>query len=391
LRAEDIPEVAALWLKVFRRKRVSAPEALCAYFHEMFFETPWRNLLLPSLVCTAGARIVGFLGVLPRAMTFRGAPIRVAVATQLMIDEEARGLYPGVRLMKHFFSGPQDLSFSDGANDASERLWKAAGGHISLLQSLEWTRVLRPVQHAMVQLERRRPECSGPVNVLRPMWRLCDGFAVRGALGRWLRRYVLPKPGDITVERNPRAEELLWCIRNLSGARALQPQYHEHSMDWLLRKAGEKKAHGPLRKSIVRQRAGPVLGWYLYYLRPGGVAHVLQFGGLPKVIGIVLEALYLEAWKSGGVAVSGALDAAFARPLGQSRCRFALSSYTVVAHSRRPEILDAINRGDAFKTRLEGEWWARFSDPDWLSPADNPRERKTMDPPLHGEQEAHAG
>ena len=99
LRAEDIPEVAALWLKVFRRKKVSAPEALCAYFHEMFFETPWRNLLLPSLVCTAGARIVGFLGVLPRAMTFRGAPIRVAVATQLMIDEEARGLYPGVRLM----------------------------------------------------------------------------------------------------------------------------------------------------------------------------------------------------------------------------------------------------------------------------------------------------
>jgi hypothetical protein len=33
--------------------------------------------------------------------------------------------------------------------------------------------------------------------------------------------------------------------------------------------------------------------------------------------------------------------------------------------SKKPEVLSAIHRGDAFLTRLEGEWWARFSDPDW--------------------------
>jgi hypothetical protein len=39
----------------------------------------------------------------------------------------------------------------------------------------------------------------------------------------------------------------------------------------------------------------------------------------------------------------------------------------VLAQSRNPAILQAVQLGDAFLSRLEGEWWARFSDPDWNS------------------------
>jgi hypothetical protein len=31
-----------------------------------------------------------------------------------------------------------------------------------------------------------------------------------------------------------------------------------------------------------------------------------------------------------------------------------------MVHSNKPELLHAIHRGDAFLTRLEGEWWMRF-------------------------------
>jgi hypothetical protein len=31
-----------------------------------------------------------------------------------------------------------------------------------------------------------------------------------------------------------------------------------------------------------------------------------------------------------------------------------------LAHSRHPEIVAAIQQGDAMLTRLEGEWWLRF-------------------------------
>jgi D-alanyl-D-alanine dipeptidase len=36
-----------------------------------------------------------------------------------------------------------------------------------------------------------------------------------------------------------------------------------------------------------------------------------------------------------------------------------------VAQSRNRDILNAVHKGNAFLTRLEGEWWARFSDPEW--------------------------
>jgi hypothetical protein len=31
-----------------------------------------------------------------------------------------------------------------------------------------------------------------------------------------------------------------------------------------------------------------------------------------------------------------------------------------LVHSRDPEIMAAIHRGEAFLSRLEGEWWLRF-------------------------------
>jgi hypothetical protein len=34
--------------------------------------------------------------------------------------------------------------------------------------------------------------------------------------------------------------------------------------------------------------------------------------------------------------------------------------YWTLIHSQQPELLDAIHRGDAFLTRLEGEWCMRF-------------------------------
>src|SRR3954466_15292577 len=71
-RAEDIDEVARLWLKAFRRRSDAPPEPLLAYFRELFFDAPWRDPALPSLVCEDASGIVAFLGVLPRTMMFRG-------------------------------------------------------------------------------------------------------------------------------------------------------------------------------------------------------------------------------------------------------------------------------------------------------------------------------
>ena len=69
--------------------------------------------------------------------------------------------------------------------------------------------------------------------------------------------------------------------------------------------------------------------------------------------------------KAGAVAVSGQLDPRFTKTLAASRCDFDWSGFAVVAQSRNRELLNAIHEGDASLSRLEGEWWARFSDPEW--------------------------
>ena len=163
-------------------------------------------------------------------------------------------------------------------------------------------------------------------------------------------------------------ESIGWCIRNLSAGRQLTPVYDRESLDWLLAQAREKTRHGDLHGHVLRDSRGDRVGWFLYYCRPGGIAQVLQFGGQPKRIRSVLECLFRDAAAHGAVAVSGGFDPRYMKDLARSRCRISWPGYAVVVRSRRPELAQAVHRGDAFLTRLEGEWWARFSDPTWTPP-----------------------
>jgi hypothetical protein len=298
-------------------------------------------------------------------MIFNGRSIRVAVGTQLMIDRDARSPYAAVRLMRRFFSGRQDLSFSDGANEEAEDLWCAAGGDVASMDSLTWVRVLRPVQYVAALLERR--ESLRPA--IRALWPVCRAADV-GLACNWLgRRYWLPELPDTAVDEDPSDETILWCIRHLAGERALQPQYEPDAFRWLLKRAGEKQMFGELRKGVVRTADGGILGWYLFYARQGGVAQVLQFGGKPQSIRRLLDHLFHQAWNLGAVGIAGKLEARFVRELVKSRCGFTWPGYGTLVQSKDREILNAIARGDAFLSRLEGEWWARFSDPGWTSGA----------------------
>src|SRR6185503_15284214 len=93
---------------------------------------------------------------LPRRMDFSGRSVTVGVASQLMIDPSKPRPFAPIELLRNFFAGPQDLSFSDGANDAAQMLWESVGGSIAMLYSSVWTKVLRPAQYSMALCEDRR-------------------------------------------------------------------------------------------------------------------------------------------------------------------------------------------------------------------------------------------
>ena len=74
----------------------------------------------------------------------------------------------------------------------------------------------------------------------------------------------------------------------------------------------------------------------------------------------VLRQLFYYAWRSGSSAVSGRLDPEFVTEFSEERCLFNFNGPRMLVHSKRADLREAIQRGDAFLTRLEGEWWMRL-------------------------------
>jgi hypothetical protein len=355
----DLTAVAAMWLRAFRRE--GDPGEVARYFREVFLEGPGGGEGVRSLVHEDGrGGIGGFVGALPRAMLFEGRPLRAAVATQLMVDPGPRRAFVAFDLLRALFAGPQELTFSDGSNDASRAVWERTGGEVALLHCLEWTRVLRPAGYMQHRLARR---LGGPGALAgRPLCNAVDEIAALLPVG------ALRPPRAALQEEELSAEAVLALLRR--GAYALRPAYDAPPLAWLLRKAAETRGHGALRQRLCRDAQGAPAGWYVYYAKPGGVSKVLQLGGIQRAIAGVLGNLFADAFQQGSVAISGQAEPRFLRELSEAHARFACNGLGVVVHSRRQEVLAAIHRGDAFLSRLDGEWWLRFAaDPLGAAPA----------------------
>jgi len=64
---EHLPDVAALYWRMMRGHRGAPAPAVAGYFREIFMGSPWTTPDIPSLVYLDKSRLVGFLGVIPRA------------------------------------------------------------------------------------------------------------------------------------------------------------------------------------------------------------------------------------------------------------------------------------------------------------------------------------
>lgn len=351
---DDIPRVAELHGRVFSGISHLRIEERQRYLRQVFFESPWYDDSLPSLVSEDGHDgIVGFLGVLPSRMSFDGRPIRVAISTQFMVEPGRRGLR-GLQLLSAFLSGPQDLSMTDGATNAVLNVWKTLGGTVSLLYNIHWTRVLRPTRY-IVSLVAKRAALAPAAAAARPFCTVLDAIATRM---RWSPFHLrAPTPAEELT-----ADELLGCFGELAPRAGLRPAYTLGSLKWLFAMAECKTCWGTLRKVLVRNSHGEIIGWYLYYVRHGGIGQVLQIAGRHDAVGEVLGHLFHHAWREGAIAVSGRLQPLFFDALANRHCLFHGDGPRMLIHSRHQQLINAIQCGDAFLTRLDGEWWMPFQD-----------------------------
>jgi hypothetical protein len=356
----DVEPVARLHHRVFGGPGADqkfTPELLeryAAWFERTFFRNPWFDEALVSQVCEeADGAISGFLGVLPRRMSFRGTAIRVAMSSQFVVDPSRRATGAGVRLLKTFLAGPQDLSVTDEANNVSRQLWEGLGGRTAFLHCLHWTCYLRPMQYCVSRLR-----SLGTVGLLAlpatPFGLLADRLlsGVKPARFR-------PSPPDVIAE-DLDPETLLRCLQESARARSLWPDYDGRSLQWVREMITYNQQPHPLRQVLVRNSRREIVGWYLYVLKRGDVSTVVQLVAHGNAIHDVLGHLLQDAWQRGSLAVSGRLEPRTMQAVADRHGLCTCGTPWMLIHARDPELLRAFSEGDVLFSSLEGEMCIRF-------------------------------
>jgi hypothetical protein len=344
----DIPNVAEMYARILLRENTPCREDLCSYFREVFFRNPWGKEDLSSLVYQENGSITGFLGILPRRMSANGQSILAAISLHLMVEPGSRSRLVGVELLRALFRGPQDLTFTDTAGELGQRFWEGMGGNTALPYSLYWARPLRPARYAISLLGRRRP-FGAIAFATKPLCSLADALVTRIPRSRL---GIVPQE----PEEDLSVETILNHINDFAGKECLRPDYNAPELEWLLSRASQRKGSGKFRKVVIRNSKQEVIGWYLYYLNPGGTSPVLQVAGTKDSIKQVLDHLFYHSWRGGAVALSGRLDPRFVQQFSDKYCLFDRRGPWTLVHSRRVDLIQAIQRGNAFLTTLEGEW-----------------------------------
>lgn len=356
---EHAEDVARIYLRAGRGQDRHPGKSLPDYICRLHLRNPWASPDIPSLVYLEKGKVVGALGILPGAMEFQGEPVRMAIMTVYMVDAEHRNGPAGIRLMQRAMKGPQDFFWADGASGSVSVLWTALGGHTASLYAFNWIRVLRPFGMAASGLDRigRAGRLVKPLSGLLTF--PSDWLLSRAPLS-FLREPVSPYSSKLVS-----AEELLNCIQELGWRETLKPSYSPDSFSWLMREAAMCR-WGNLRMVTVSNAEGEKSGWFIYYAAPGGASFVLQIGVRRKEdFRNTLLALFRDAWQQGSVCVKGASMPPCLTTMTELHCFFRHPQNRALVHSRNAAIADALRRGEAAITRIEGSGWLRFSRESW--------------------------
>ena len=297
-------------------------------FAGLVLDDPWGDEDLPSLVAVGPANeIVGFTGVQVRRMRLDERPIRGVHSGHGVVKPDRRGGAVGALLIGRALSGPQDLTWSDGAIDPVVGVFRTFGGQLDHARACDWLLVLRPVRwlRAVVAAGvRRRPSRHlVPVGAL-PFQALGPRIVPRAFPARLAEVTGVDATSSQIVESLPTINKRLrlWVDHD---------EEHLEHLFGLVRYATDLPFfRGVFFCRLVRVGDRPV-GWYAYVARPGGASRVLHLGATERHVELVLSDLVDHAREQGSIALAGR-----AEPHLQWALHFRLPA---LGYARQPTIL----------------------------------------------------
>lgn len=349
-RREDVPIVAGMFARVFQRGKDVPGSELPRYFENILFPDA-SNDSRSRVFLDAQGDVRGFIGIWPRRMVLHGRTIEAAIAGSMMVDQPEAHPTAGARLLRAYLSGPQELSFSETANDISQRMWEKVGGQRLPAASLDWLRVLRPAGFAVALAGM----AFRPASVFSPV---ASGF---DRLVEASGRNPLTAPQDTFGYRDAEITnaELAELIPTLSDSYGLHPDWHSPELSLLLAHAESKERYGDIYRRVVHAPGRGPVGCFLYYGRRGRIARVLQVVALPDAVGATLDSLFRHAASAGCVAVRGRTDATLLDALIARRCVL-FHGGAMVIHARNKALLEEVRQARSLLTGLAGESWTRL-------------------------------
>lgn len=359
LEGADLPDVAVMFQRVLRKKQSPAPASLADYMRRFYLDAPGCGEGINSLVHVDDAgRISGFVGAHVLPMTFNGQKLRAAICGSLMVADPQADPMAGARLLKAFLDGPQDLSFSETANDVATQLWTRLRGAVLPQYSLDWVRVIRPLGFG-VSLAASR---IGVVRVFSPLASAIDGLhnrRIRPGTRNWSGVAASqPSPPPLRTSQIG-GPEFTRLLEPLTNQFALRPDWEASSLDWILTDAGQKPDFGELVFASVASPSGNVVGAFAYYAKSGGIGRVLQVLARPGQAGNVVDCLVDHAAKRGVCGLRGRTQPALMEAMLARRIAFVPVASTVV-HARDENLLKAMTGSQAFLNGIAGEQWSRL-------------------------------
>jgi len=353
LTESDIPQVADLYWNYMRRREGSAPAALRELMRELLWSNPFIDGSPPSLVYAVDGRVVGFMSASLRRMSLNGEPIRVLFGGNLVVHPEFRSGLAVPRLLETFLKSDFDLSITDSANDISKKILVRMGHTLIPALNIHWSRPLQPTRYAVYTMSPRSSKSmtwAGMRLATRPFCAVADSMATRLSFSP----FCQPKPrlqgADLDIPT------LVWCREEFRKGYSVWPDYDERRLEWILSFMQRIPSRGMLRKIVLRDEKQKVVGWYIYYVKPGSVGEVVQVGGAPKLTKDILDHLFYDAWRQGVIALHGTVDSRRMPDFSDKGCVFTCRGGWTVVAVRKPGLLELLERGDWFFSRLDGEW-----------------------------------
>lgn len=345
-----MPAIASLFQNTFRKRTSKPSQALIDYLRDLFLAHPWRDDAIASRAFVDHGRVIGFIGLVPLRMVWRGQAVRAAVAVASMVENPKAHPTVGARLVRAVLQGPQDLTLSESASPLSRRLWEQLRTASDPAYNMDWMKVLRPAAFPLA-------------------------FAAHKTRGpRWLQRmaapadWLLARPGQDTAPaalgrglagRDATATEIADAIPQFLPAYRLRPDWDSPTLRWMLRHAEVKEHYGTLAGRLVFDLRGRCVGASLYYRGGRGLGLVLQMLAQPDATAAVLADLCANARQNGVAALKGRAQPEFLDSLLRARCLF-WNGGSTLAHSTNSEMIADFKSGQALVTGLAGESWTRL-------------------------------